>query len=227
MTFTAVVDHACERYRPTGRVAYHFARGKLQRDPLYRAVFEGDLLPREGTLLDLGCGGGLMLAVLASARVLQAASAASALRLVGVETRTKAAAVARRALAGEAEIVTDDVRHRPLPSARAVLLFDVLSMMRAADQDALLAAVLAALEPGGVLLVREADAGAGGRFQMVNLGNRLKAWASGRSAREFQFRSLADWRRWLEQAGLAVEVRPMGMGTPFGNVLLVGRRLSA
>jgi SAM-dependent methyltransferase len=191
---------------------------------LYRAVIEGDLLPREGTLLDLGCGGGLMLAVLASARVLQTSSTSSSMRLVGMETRMKAAAVARRALAGDAEIVTDDVRHRPLPSARAVLLFDVLSMMRAADQDALLAAVLAALEPGGVLLVREADAGAGGRFHTVNLGNRLKAWASGRSARDFQFRTLADWRRWLEQAGFAVEVRPMGMGTPFGNVLLVARR---
>lgn len=222
--FPAVVDHACERYRPAGRVAYHFARSKLQRDPVYRSVFESDLLPRKGTLLDLGCGGGLMLAVLASARALQAASARPDLRLVGVETRIQAAGVARQALQGEAEIVTDDARHHPLPPAQAVLLFDVLNMMRAADQDRVLAAVLAVLEPGGVLLVREVDAGAGAPFRMVSVGNRIKAWANGHSARDFQFRSLPEWRRWLERAGLAVETRPMGMGTPFGNVLLVARR---
>jgi hypothetical protein len=127
-------------------------------------------------------------------------------------------------LDGEAEIVTDDVRRRPLPRAHAILLFDVLNMMRAADQDALLAALLSSLEPGGILLVREADASAGWRFRAVRASNRLKAWLTGVSAREFHFRPLAEWRRWLEQAGLTVGTHPMGMGTPFANVLLVGRK---
>lgn len=226
MEFAEIVAHASARYRPSGRTAYHFARGKLRGDPVYRAVLEGGLLPEAGTVLDLGCGGGLMLAVLASVRVLSGAAptSASAWRLVGVETRPKAAAIARRALGGEAEIVTDDVRRRPLPRAHVILLFDVLNMMRAADQDALLAALLRSLEPGGVLLVREADAAAGWRFRAVRASNSLKAWLTGASAREFHFRPLAGWRRWLEKAGLAVETHPMGMGTPFGNVLLVGRK---
>jgi hypothetical protein len=141
-----------------------------------------------------------------------------------VETRPKAAAIARRALGPEAEIVTEDVRRRPLPPARAVLLFDVLSLMPERDQDALLAVVLSSLESGGVLLVREADATAGWRFRAVRAGNWIKACWVGRFRQEFHFRSLAEWRGWLEQAGLEVEVRPMGMGTPFGNVLLVGRK---
>jgi hypothetical protein len=167
-----------------------------------------------------------MIAALASARRLSGAvpTSVSAQRLVGVETRPRAAAIARDALGDEGEIVTDDVRRRPLPCARAILLFDVLNMMRAADQDALLAVLLSVLEPGGVLLVREADAAAGWRFRTVRASNTLRAWLTGASAREFHFRPLAEWRRWLEQAGLTVETQPMGMGTPFGNVLLVARR---
>jgi len=222
--FSAIVAHASQRFRPCGRVAFHFACGKLRGDPVYRAVLEGGLLPRAGTVLDLGCGGGLMLAALASARALAPAGASPSWHLVGVETRPQAAAIARRALEAEAEIVTDDVRRRPLPPARAVLLFDVLNLMRADDQDALLAAVRSSLEPGGVLLVREADAAAGWRFRAVRTGNWIKACWVGRFRQEFHFRSLAAWRRWLEQAGFDVDVRPMGMGTPFGNVLLVARR---
>lgn len=226
MDFAAIVAHASARYRTSGRTAYHFARGKLQGDPVYRVVVEGRLLPEAGTVLDLGCGGGLMLAALASARALSgdALSSGSGRHLVGVETRPKAAAIARRALGGEAGIVTDDVRRRPLPRAQAILLFDVLHMMRAADQDALLAALLSSLEPGGVMLVREADAAAGWRFRVVRAANTLKAWLGATSAREFHFRSRAEWRRWLEAAGLSVETHAMGMGTPFGNVLLVARK---
>lgn len=222
--FTSVAARAAERYRPAGRFAYHFARGKLRRDPVYRAVLEGGFLPAAGTVLDLGCGGGLMLAVLAAARVEASGTVAPAWRLVGVETRPDAAAIARRALGDAAEIVTDDVRRRPLPPARAILLFDVLNLMPAPDQDALRTVLLAALEPGGVLVLREADAAAGWRFQAVRAGNRCKAWWVGTRGCEMHFRSLAAWRAWLEAAGLAVETRPMGMGTPFGNVLLIGRK---
>ena len=122
--FDHVWAHAAERYRTEGRVAYHFARGKLRGDPVFRAVFESELL-QDGPVLDLGCGGGLMLALLASEHRLFPTTRQRAPRLIGVETRPKAAAIARRALTGEAEIITDDVRLRPLPPARVTLLFDV------------------------------------------------------------------------------------------------------
>lgn len=222
--FERALHLACERYRPTGRVSYHFAKGKLRRDPMYRGVLEGGVLPAEGTLLDLGCGGGLMLALLASAREVD--PKAPALRLVGVETRKRAAAIAQRALGESAEIVTADVRERPLPPANAILLFDVLSMMPATHQDVLLGVLLRALEPGGVLLVRDVDAAAGWRFQTVKVVNRLKAWLLGTRGVNFHFRTLAQWRALLEQNGLTVEARAMGQGTPFGNVLLIGRQSS-
>jgi SAM-dependent methyltransferase len=220
LMFEDAMKAACERYRPAGRLAYHFARGKLGRDPVYRALLEGAWLPRDGVLLDLGCGGGLLLTLVAEAR----RRGGPAPRLIGVETRPGAAAVARTALGGEAEILTGDVRTEALPPARAIALLDVLSMMPAVDQDALLRVLVAALEPGGVLLVRDVDAGAGWRFRTVAAANRFKAWALRTRGVRFHFRTLDGWRAWLGAAGLEVESRPMGRGTPFANVLLVARK---
>jgi len=217
--FAQATHHACERYRSAGRLAYHFARGKLRRDPVYQAVLESGILPDEGTVLDVGCGGGLMLALLAVAK-----RDGEGPRLIGVETRPKVAAIARRALGGDAEIITADVRKGSLPPARAILLFDVLSMMPATDQRMVLEVLLQSLEPGGTLLMREVDAAAGWRFRSVQAANRLKAWALGTRGVQFHFRTLTEWRAWLEAAGLRVETRPMGQGTPFGNVLLIGRK---
>jgi hypothetical protein len=58
----------------------------------------------------------------------------------------------------------------------------------------------------------------------VRLGNRLTALARGRWSASFTFRSAAEWKTLLEQAGLTVSVHAMSDGTPFANVLLVARR---
>jgi hypothetical protein len=100
-----------------------------------------------------------------------------------------------------------------------VLLFDVLHMLLAPDQETLLATVSAALEPGGVVIVREADASGGWRFALVRLGNRLKALALGHWRQPFHFRTPDEWLACFASHGLAGQVRPMDAGTPFANVL--------
>jgi SAM-dependent methyltransferase len=140
-------------------------------------------------------------------------------RLIGIETRPRVASIAREALGDEAEILTLDARGAEMPRADVVLLFDVLHLMSAADQESLLASLVRTLEPGGAIVIREADASAGWRFATVRLGNRLKALAIGRWRQTFHFRSAAGWLACFERLGLRAELRPMGKGTPFGNVL--------
>ncbi|MGC4071848.1 MAG: methyltransferase domain-containing protein [Nibricoccus sp.] len=232
------MEHAAERYRRLGRTAWHFARGKLRGDPVYRAVWEGPWLKRGGTVIDLGCGQGLMLALIAEGRAMAARrdgsldriSGLTGLahdevgRLVGVELRPKVAEIARRALTGQAEVIAADARTEALPAARTILVFDVLHMMPAEDQEALVRGLVKALEPGGVLLVRDVDAAAGWRFWAVNFANRMKAFFFGYSSKGFCFRALDAWRGLLESYGLSVEVWPMGRGTPYGNVLFVASK---
>ena len=227
--FGMLIRRASDRYVSTSITAWEFARGKMRGDPLYRTVITAGLLPSGGLLADVGCGQGLMLALLAeSADEWRRGTWPAELppppvfdRLIGIEVRGRAASLARQALADAATIVVGDARAGLPNGCRAILFFDVLHMMPEADQEQLLAAAARSLEPGGVILIREADAASGWRFQTVRVGNRLKAVLFGHWRQTFHFRAVAEWIRCFERAGFQVTARGSGDGTPFGNVLFV------
>jgi hypothetical protein len=225
--FMDVVRGASDRYVGTSVTAWEFARGKLLNDRMYRTALCDDRLPSGGTLLDVGCGQGLGLALLAEARRRFDHGTWPAGwpvpprfdRMIGIETRVRVAALARSALAADAEIIDGDVRTEQLGRPRVVLLFDVLQMMPAQDQETLLAAIAARLESGGVVLVREADASAGWRFTTVRLGNRAKAFVLGSWRQKFHFRAEPEWLACFARLGFCASVRRVGDGTPFANTL--------
>jgi SAM-dependent methyltransferase len=225
--FIEIVRRASDRYVGTSVTAWEFARGKLRGDPLYRAALFDGLLPAGGTLIDVGCGQGLTLALLAEAakiwqegRWLPTDPRPPLFdRMVGVEIRPRPAALAARALGADAEIITGDARSVRVGRARAVLIFDVLHMMPLADQESLLDALVANLEPDGVLLIREADASAGFGFRMVRFGNRAKALAFGNWRQTFHFRTRAEWLALFAKYGLQSAAQAADEGTPFANVL--------
>ena len=115
--FDRLARDASDRYMRTSITAWEFARGKLRGDPLYRDVLLGGWLPSGGTLLDIGCGQGLMLALLAEAtRVVCDGSVLPGIRLprfdrmIGIELRPHRARLARIALGADAEIIERDAR---------------------------------------------------------------------------------------------------------------------
>ena len=223
---------AVDRYVESGVFAWESANGKLRLDPVYREVLRQGLLADEGTLVDLGCGRGLMLALLNSARKRWREGKwpddwpppPVRLSLRGVEIRAHIAADAQRALGAEAVVEAGDVRSVALPASRVVLLFDVLHMLRYDEQDDLLERVAAALEPGGVVVVREADASGGWRFRIIHVGNWLKALWELNPGRRFSFRSTREWAERLEKAGLTVRVFPLDQHIPVANVLIQARK---
>lgn len=224
--FLRLVRDASDRYITTSVTAWEFARGKLRGDPVYRAIACGGLLPSGGTIVDIGCGQGLMLALLAEAERHVAAGTWPPGRplpprfdaRVGIELRTRAAQIARNALDGDAQIINGDIRTVPPIACRAALLLDVLHMIPKAAQEAVIAAAAAALDPGGVILVREADAAAGWRFTTVRFVNRTKAIVFGSWRQRFYFRTTAEWIACFADHGLSASVEPM-TSSPFANVL--------
>jgi SAM-dependent methyltransferase len=211
-----IVAAALERYVSADRFSRGFARGKLAGDPVYAGVLLGGVLPSEGLLVDLGCGRGLLLAVIAASP--------SQLRLLGVERRPAAARSARRALGARAEVVEADVSAFEIPSCSGVALIDVLHYLDARAQDALLARAAAALQPGGVVIVREADADGGLGFLAVRAAERLASIARGAPSQRFAYRARRAWIAALEALGLEVRAETMRAGTPFANDLIVARR---
>lgn len=221
---------ASDPYLECSITAWEFARGKLRGDPVYRALVEEADLPSGGTIVDIGCGQGLALSVLNEARRMDDEGQWSLPRpprfekAIGVEMRPGVARMAQRVLGERATIVVGDARQLPLPTCDAVLLFDVLHLMSAAAQTALLTRVMAMLSPEGVLLVREADASGGFAFAMVRFGNRLKSLLVGHWRQEFCFRTRAEWAALLSRHGFEVTTRGAAEGTPFANLLLRGVR---
>lgn len=231
LPFFRIWRRASDRYLQGGLTSWEFARGKLRGDPIYRELLVAGILPPGATLVDFGCGQGLTLAVLAEVpRIVADGSWPEHLpaaplhtTLVGIELRPRIAAIARRALGDDAIILTGGGVDLIPETASAVLLFDVLHLLSRSEQEMVIRLSAAALGLNGVLLIREADAAAGWRFHAVRFGNWIKAMVAGQYAQTFQFRSAGEWRTLLEEHDLHAEVRPMGRGTPFGNVLLMAR----
>lgn len=226
-----LIGAAAERYLPLGIGAWELARSKMRMDPVYTTILADGRLPDAGTIVDVGCGQGLMLALIATARQRYAAGEwpgwpppPRSAELIGVEPRARVAARARTALENDARVDTAGALDTPLPSCRAVLLIDVLHMLPRDDQQRVLAAVHEALEPGGVLILREADASGGARFLLIRIGNWLRGVAEGQLARRLKFDSAANWNARLQAIGFETTYAAAGGAAPLANFLIYARR---
>jgi uncharacterized protein (DUF2062 family) len=221
-----VFRRSADRYLELGVTAWEFARAKLRRDPVYGALLESGLTGG-GTLVDIGCGQGLAVVSLVEAVSLAREQGwppglpqpPEFERLVGIETRGRIASLSTRALGDAAEIVHARAPQGLPPRIAVALLFDVLHLMPAEDQERLLHEVMKRLEAGGVVLIRDADAAAGWRFRAVKAGNRLKNLFVGNWRQTFYFRSVAEWERLFAAHGWHAVAQPMADGMPFANVM--------
>lgn len=218
--YAALLERAALAYRPSGRYAYHFARGKLRHDPLFRYLASALAAPAGDRILDLGCGQGLLFALLVAAR-------GGGAELIGIDLDASRIDVARRALGMHASFVCADVREAPLPRASTMVIADVLLYLSEAQQTRLLEACASALAPGGTLLLREADASAGVRFAVTRWSERFACALRGSPRQQLHYRRADEWRLALETLGLTVTARPMSEGVPFANVLFEGRKPDA
>jgi SAM-dependent methyltransferase len=226
----AMLDQACEPYRRAGRFAYHFARGKLRGDPVFRAILELGLLSGHRRILDLGCGQGLLAAWLRAAahccyergiwpRTWPPAPCPESMR--GIELMAREVDRARGALGPGCEVVQADIRSAAFGSADAVVILDVLHYLPAQAQREVLQRVRATLPPGGLLLLRVGDADGGLRFHFTQWVDKAILLTRGRGRVALHCRSIEEWRGLLCECGFDCRAEPMSHGTPFANVLLI------
>lgn len=231
-----VHENACDFYRPSGRFAYFFARGKLGGDPIFRALLQLDMLPDSGEFLDLGCGQGCWFAWLLAAREAYEQAPGAwpadwpappvATLLQGVElTRrdVERAAAAFGSIEERVRIRQGDMCSAALGRPDVVTVLDALHYVNHDRQQALLQRIRQALAPGGVFITRVGDAAGGWRYRLANgIDHAVSALRGYRGARLYG-RSLGEWRQLLETLGFDVHSRPMSEGKPFANVMLVCR----
>ncbi len=225
---------ASRPYLQVGRLAYYFARGKLQHDPMFRGLLERGELPAGARVLDLGCGQGLVAALLHAVTFVHQAGHWGAdlpdppLRCSyqGIDLMPAAVSRATLALSGlpsAPQFVCADVASARLPTSDLVLLLDVLHYIDLPAQQVLLQHVRRALAPHGRLLIRVSDAAQPQRHAFGQWVDRWVVRARGYKAPPHFARPLSSWVAMLNNLGFAVDAVPMSQGTPFSNVLLTAQ----
>jgi SAM-dependent methyltransferase len=206
-TFRALARRAAARYpratvmRATSRTA------SSTRDPVFEHLLSGSLLPRDASILDLGCGQGLLAALLA------AEGAHGRLRYRGIDFNTRDIERARARGPLRLRIRRRRHPHRPIrhgPTWRCCST--CCSTSSRESQDDILRRVREALAGGGTLLMRVADATAGLRYRITEALDRAATRLRGQRVGRLHHLPLAERARQLEALGFSVEARPMSEG---------------
>ena len=229
--FKRLARAAASRYEPGDRFARHFAFGKLTRDPVFEHLLREGLLPASGSLLDLGCGQGVLEALVLAAREAHArgewpagwAPAPQPRAMRGIDLVERDIRRARAAAEDYGQFITGDIRVVDFGRADAVVILDVLHYIDFAEQEQVLQRAKNALHEGGVLLLRVASLSTTWRYRYTTAVDRIVMALRGHRLPRLWNREMADWLRLLESLGFSVETRPMSEGTWFANVLLVAR----
>lgn len=236
--FRTLAREAAAGYPPRERFARRFAEGKLCGDPAFAHLLGSGLFRDGARVLDIGCGQGLVYAILAAA----AARAAKGewppgrvappriARYTGIDLMPRDAGLGRAvashfagAAGAAASFVAADMRDAEYPHADVVVILDVLHYVPYEAQEAILGRVRAALAPRGTLVLRVGDEAPTLRFRYTVLVDRVVMALRGHRLSRLWCRPAARWRELLERLGFEVEAVPMSAGTPFANVLLVAR----
>jgi predicted exporter/2-polyprenyl-3-methyl-5-hydroxy-6-metoxy-1,4-benzoquinol methylase len=203
-------------YRYQGPYVEQYVFWKLRTDPLFQALDRA--APRQGRILDVGCGCGLVahwLALDAPQRTLH-----------GID-HDAAKIRAARAAAGDFPRVRfeeGDLLTAAWPACDALLLCDVLHYFPRDLKARILQRAFEALRPGGSLIVRDASSDASRGHRLVAWSERFAVWIGHNLTRRgLHFESAAGYGSLLEAAGFiqARRIPEAGLGS---NVMLAASK---
>ncbi len=175
----------------------------------------GSFVPTRGTILDVGCGYGVLANYLALA--------APERRVVGLDLNARRIRIARETIGQRTNIsfqVGNALEHA-LPECDGIIASDVLHHLPLLLQEQLLTRLAALLRPDGILVIQE-----------VNMEPLWKYWCSHTADLALypleerpHFRSSRDWLAVLAERGFNhVGVVPGDAGTVFARVSYLARK---
>lgn len=173
-------------------------------------------LPKEGTILEVGCGYGYVsnyLSLESPGRF-----------IVGNDVAIERVRLAEKTIGGRHNIqfLAKDCRDIKRNDFDGVIIADVLHHVPYPEQEKILVDVYGKLKPGGVLVLRETDKKMRLRYFIFNY---LLEWLLYFHTEKLNFRKASEWRRILESIGFEVkDVIPNHPLFPYITVLFVSRK---
>lgn len=200
-----------EIYRATGYGSFYAA----VREALCPFFHIESHIPTTGTIIDIGCGYGLMAHVLAMLGPQRT--------VIGVDKSEyrigKAQATLRETPGAKLTFMCEDIRTAPLRDCDGVTMVDVLHHMPTTLQEEVLRRLPEIVRPGGVVVIKEfADR------------PRWKYWATLLFEAVFYpndkltYRPIPEWQALLEQLGFRVTLHEEHAGSFVPSVMLIAVR---
>ena len=178
-------------------------------------------VPTRGRVLEVGCGHGLVSSYLALACATR--------EVVGVDIDERKLAIARAAAArldprdGTLRFASSPHGAVPAGPWDAIVIVDVLYLLDADHELALLDACIAELAPAGVLVVKETDVMPQLKHAIAKAQEMLATRVLHITAGDtLSFTPITELAEYLADRGLSVSVRRVDAGYPHPHSLLVG-----
>jgi 1-acyl-sn-glycerol-3-phosphate acyltransferase len=200
-------DALMKSYTYKGPVLEWYMRIKVRMERSYD--FFDRTVPREGSIVDIGCGYGAlayMLAMLSDRR-----------RVLGIDYDEAKIDVASNSFlrSGRTKFAAADILDYDLPGADVFILNDVLHYMPFDKQDTLLARCFERLNPGGMVIVRDGDASESERHRATE---RTERWSTrlvrfNKTAGELHFTDSEKIMAAARRAGFGVRIVDDGLKT--------------
>jgi SAM-dependent methyltransferase len=211
--FDLVAARLAAMSQPGVRWLAGYGQNKVRLDQLYRAALPW--IPAAATVLDLGCGIGL-LGLLLDSR-------GQGNRTCGIEWDQAKAEFGQRVAEGSAvnQIVCGNLMDEPWPACTVITVLDVLHYLSPMQQRALFARMGSHLSVGSRLLLRSMDADRGGLAVLTRWLERIAVGFGWNQASRVHWRSLSDLCADLSEAGFLIMPRFQFQDSASGNQMLV------
>jgi len=190
-----------------------FIKWKIRLDRLFSIIVDEDF--GEDTVIDLGCGYGLGLAVVT-------ATGGSSRKIIGCDINKHRIEVAREVFReDDSEFHCVDIAEFEIPPAGLIMIFDVLQYLTEKQQKVLIEKCCDSLLPGGKLIFRINDINKGLSAWITRVMDHL-IFRSEKSGKKPNTLNLSFYRNILSDKNMIITERPFKNNLPLSHILITG-----
>ncbi|ARV57585.1 hypothetical protein BZZ01_02120 [Nostocales cyanobacterium HT-58-2] len=202
-----------ELYKPLPLSDRLFVRIRLLLSNLYQLEH---YVPREGKILDIGCGHGVLSNLLAITSPQR--------QVLGIDIDAKKIAAAQRTIGerGNIEFEVGDAAFLPNHSFQAVTIADVMYLIPPDIQRAILASIACVLEPNGLLIWKTHSHYPRWKYATTYAQEWLMTKLGPTKGAGIFFMNCEESLQAIRSAGLHPIVVPMPSHRPYSDILFLG-----
>lgn len=211
-----IIEKTYRLYKKSGFLTKAYIRIKFRIHPLLKLE---SYVPREGRILDLGCGIGIL------SNLMQLTSPDR--NIDGIDIDRDKIHLAQSTLGDRRNLSfnLNSIQNMSGVGYDTVIISDILYLIPFAQQEEILKRYFNELPSGGLLLIKEVDKRPLWKYVFNLLQERLavnilKLTKGGR----FFFRSSLEYKKLLSSIGYKIEILPLGQGFAYPHIVYICRK---